>query len=51
MSIIEEANNILEEIRGEEFVKNNPFTSEIEEKMFIETEKIFLLSLPEFEKY
>lgn len=51
MSKIEEANKILEKIRGKDFVKENPFISEIEAKRFIETEKIFLLSLPEFEKY
>ncbi|KKM66409.1 hypothetical protein LCGC14_1481480 [marine sediment metagenome] len=51
MSKIEEASNILEKIRGKEFVKNNPFTSEKEAQRFIETEKCFLLSLSEFEKY
>ena len=51
MSKIKEATEILEKIRGKKFAKKNPFTSEIEAKRFIETEKIFLLSLPKFEKY
>ena len=51
ISTIEKANIILEKIRGKKFVKDNPFISEIEAERFIETEKIFLLSLPEFKKY
>ena len=51
MSKIKEASNILERIRGKDYVKNNPFESEEAAERFIETEKHFLLSLSEFEKY
>lgn len=37
MSKIEEANNILEKIRGKKFVKKNPFTSEEKAKDFIDS--------------
>lgn len=50
MSKIEEANKYLEKIRGKEFIKENPFTSEEKAEDFLESLAFTLLGAPSFLK-
>ncbi len=48
MSKVEEANNILEKIRGEDYIKENPFASEEEAEDFIDSVGFTMLGASKF---
>ena len=48
MSKVEEANNILEKIRGKDFVKENPFVSEEKAEDFIDSVGFTMLGASSF---